>query len=103
MALFLAVTEIEDQLTALGERWSHTCQWTLQQLERLQTLKSRWTMHTDLLHACDEHETALKEVSDLVYVHDILLLKTNLQHARHWTLVELTQFCLLIICFVILT
>ncbi|KAL0868146.1 hypothetical protein ABMA27_007698, partial [Loxostege sticticalis] len=56
------VTEIEDQLTALGERWSHTCQWTLQQLERLQTLQSRWATHTDLLRACDEHETALKEM-----------------------------------------
>ncbi|XP_039760235.1 dystrophin-like isoform X3 [Pararge aegeria] len=29
-------SEIEDQLRALGERWSHACQWTLARLERLQ-------------------------------------------------------------------
>lgn len=29
------VTEIEDQLRALGERWSHACQWTLARLARL--------------------------------------------------------------------
>ncbi|XP_052744311.1 dystrophin isoform X5 [Bicyclus anynana] len=31
-----SVSEIEDQLRALGERWSHACQWTLARLERLQ-------------------------------------------------------------------
>ncbi|XP_013180798.1 PREDICTED: dystrophin, isoforms A/C/F/G/H-like, partial [Papilio xuthus] len=29
------VAEIEDELRALGERWSHACQWTLARLARL--------------------------------------------------------------------
>lgn len=56
------MTEIEDQLTALGERWSHTCHWTLQQLERLHALQERWGRHAALLRAADDHEAALKEM-----------------------------------------
>ncbi|KAI8437245.1 LOW QUALITY PROTEIN: hypothetical protein MSG28_011631 [Choristoneura fumiferana] len=33
------VVEMEDELRALGERWSHTCQWTLAQLGRLRALR----------------------------------------------------------------
>lgn len=29
---------MEDELRALGERWAHTCQWTLAQLARLRAL-----------------------------------------------------------------
>lgn len=59
-------TEIEDQLGALSERWSHTCQWTVHQLNRLRDLQHRWTQldadHAHLLRACDTHETELKQV-----------------------------------------
>ena len=61
------MTEIEDQLRALGERWSHTCQWTLQQLQRLQDMRARWTQleqrHAELLALTDSHETAPKQVT----------------------------------------
>ncbi|KAI8437242.1 hypothetical protein MSG28_011628 [Choristoneura fumiferana] len=33
------VVQMEDELRALGERWSHTCQWTLAQLGRLRALR----------------------------------------------------------------
>lgn len=62
----LAVTEIEDELTALSERWSHTCQWTMQQLQRLRELQARWealdTQHAELLAAADAYETELKQM-----------------------------------------
>lgn len=64
--IFSAVTEIEDELTALSERWSHTCQWTTQQLQRLQELQDRWaaldTQHAELLQAADSYETELKHM-----------------------------------------
>nr|XP_049693576.1 dystrophin, isoforms A/C/F/G/H isoform X3 [Helicoverpa armigera] len=60
------VTEIEDELTALSERWSHTCQWTMQQLERLQELQARWdaldAQHEALLGAADACERELKQM-----------------------------------------
>ncbi|CAG9793162.1 unnamed protein product [Diatraea saccharalis] len=60
------VTEIEDELTALGERWTHTCQWTLQQLQRLQDLQARCTQldqqHATLLQDIDALEAELKQM-----------------------------------------
>ncbi|CAG9568434.1 unnamed protein product [Danaus chrysippus] len=40
------VAAMEDELRALGERWSHACQWTLSRLQRLQR-------HVDLEHRAD--------------------------------------------------
>ncbi|XP_028157710.1 dystrophin, isoforms A/C/F/G/H-like [Ostrinia furnacalis] len=56
------VAEIEDQLTALGERWSHTCGWTLAQLARLRALRARDDAHQELLQACSRHEASLKQM-----------------------------------------
>ncbi|RVE39980.1 hypothetical protein evm_015370, partial [Chilo suppressalis] len=61
-----AVTEIEDELTALGERWSHTCQWTLEQLRRLQALHSHCAaldeQHARLLRGAVRAEGELKQM-----------------------------------------
>ncbi|XP_026745116.1 dystrophin-like, partial [Trichoplusia ni] len=61
-----SVTEIEDQLTALSERWSHTCSWTMQQLARLRELQERWAAleaeHAGLARALDAHEAELKQL-----------------------------------------
>nr|XP_032522222.1 dystrophin, isoforms A/C/F/G/H-like isoform X3 [Danaus plexippus plexippus] len=40
------VAAMEDELRALGERWSHACQWTLSRLQRLQR-------YVDLEHRAD--------------------------------------------------
>lgn len=60
------MTEIEDQLRALSERWAHTCQWSGAQLQRLQRLQDAWAQldarHGALLHECDGLETTLKQV-----------------------------------------
>lgn len=60
--LYAGVSEIEDQLRALGERWSHACQWTLSRLERLQRCgaldQQAAKLRTDIL----ELETDLKQV-----------------------------------------
>ncbi|KAG6458770.1 hypothetical protein O3G_MSEX011047, partial [Manduca sexta] len=83
------VTEIEDQLTALSERWSHTCQWTVQQLQRLQGLQARWTslldQHNELLQACDAHETALKqmEANPASEIGEVLARIAELQRIKH--------------------
>ena len=33
---------MEDQLSALGERWSHVCQWAEQRASRLKQLVNHW-------------------------------------------------------------
>lgn len=61
------MTEIEDELRALGERWTHACQWTQQQLAALQALERRRAelaaQGAQLRAACDDHETQLKQVA----------------------------------------
>ncbi|CAB3224722.1 unnamed protein product [Arctia plantaginis] len=60
------VTEIEDQLTALSERWSHTCQWTSAQLARLSALVARGAAldaaHDELRAAAQRAEAQLKHM-----------------------------------------
>ncbi|KAJ8709449.1 hypothetical protein PYW07_009275 [Mythimna separata] len=61
-----SVTEIEDELTALSERWSHTCQWTTAQLQRLRGLQARWAAlhatHAELLAGAEAAESELKQM-----------------------------------------
>nr|CAD7573370.1 unnamed protein product [Timema californicum] len=38
-----AYSQMEDQLTALGERWAHICQWTEERHNKLRELNARWT------------------------------------------------------------
>ncbi|CAK1546843.1 unnamed protein product [Leptosia nina] len=56
------VTEIEDQLRALGERWSHACQWTLDRLQRAQDAYALHTTSADLYRAADTLEQDLKQM-----------------------------------------
>ena len=55
---------MEDQLSALGERWSHVCQWAEQRAVALQQLADHWE-HLDtnlkrLKSWLASHEHALK-------------------------------------------
>ncbi|XP_038221210.1 dystrophin-like [Zerene cesonia] len=79
------VTEIEDQLRALGERWSHACQWTLARLQRLQALCALLD-HSDTLHtAADELERDLKqmEANPVSEIGEVLARISALQRCKH--------------------
>ncbi|GBP04625.1 Utrophin [Eumeta japonica] len=84
-----SVTEIEDQLTALGERWTHTCQWTLSQLSRLQALQAQWTaldqQYISLLQSCDQKENILKqmEANPASEIGEVLERIKQLQQIKH--------------------
>nr|XP_046491679.1 dystrophin, isoforms A/C/F/G/H-like isoform X10 [Neodiprion pinetum] len=58
--------QMEDQLTALGERWTHICQWIEERNQKLQLLSSRWGDLTDeykrLLAWLNEREITLKQM-----------------------------------------
>ncbi|XP_050354937.1 dystrophin, isoforms A/C/F/G/H isoform X1 [Nymphalis io] len=57
-----SVSEIEDQLRALGERWSHACQWTLARLERLQRCNAMEQQEAQLRTDIHQLETDLKQM-----------------------------------------
>lgn len=62
--LFSACSQIEDQLTALGERWAHINQWTEERWKQLKELISSAGSISDqvvwLQSWLDSQETALK-------------------------------------------
>jgi hypothetical protein len=45
---------MEDQLTALGERWAHICHWTEERCNRLQNLAVKWSQVTDEFQAIQQ-------------------------------------------------
>lgn len=60
---------MEDQLSALGERWSHVCRWAEQRASALQHLSNHWEqLETDLMRlkswlAAHEHSLRLIETN----------------------------------------
>lgn len=58
--------QMEDQLSALGERWTHICQWKEERRQRLQSLSSLWqTINDDykrLMSWLNETEITLKQM-----------------------------------------
>ncbi|XP_063382009.1 dystrophin-like [Cydia fagiglandana] len=70
------VVEMEDELRALGERWSHTCQWTLAQLARLQALQ-------DLQPTGAEEQLKQMEANPVSTVQEVLERISTLQQIKH--------------------
>lgn len=58
--------QMEDQLSALGERWSHICQWKEERRQRLESLSMLWQSITDdykrLVTWLNEIEITLKQM-----------------------------------------
>jgi dystrophin len=88
--LLAAYSQIEDQLTALGERWAHICQWTEGRCKRLQNLAVKWSQVTDEFQAIQQwlnsKETQLKlmEANPLVEIGEVLDRIKRLQaSSRH--------------------
>lgn len=58
--------QMEDQLSALGERWSHICQWKEERHQRLESLSALWQNITDdykrLVAWLNETEITLKQM-----------------------------------------
>lgn len=58
--------QMEDQLSALGERWSHICQWKEERRQRLESLSTLWQSITDdykrLVAWLNEIEITLKQM-----------------------------------------
>ncbi|XP_054006711.1 dystrophin-like isoform X9 [Hylaeus anthracinus] len=58
--------QMEDQLSALGERWTHICQWKEERRQRLQSLSSLWQSINDdykrLMSWLNETEITLKQM-----------------------------------------
>ncbi|XP_020277675.1 dystrophin, isoforms A/C/F/G/H-like isoform X3 [Pseudomyrmex gracilis] len=58
--------QIEDELSALGERWSHICQWKEERRQRLESLSTLWQNITDdykrLVTWLNETEITLKQM-----------------------------------------
>lgn len=58
--------QMEDQLSALGERWSHICQWKEERRQRLESLSTLWQNITDdykrLVAWLNEIEITLKQM-----------------------------------------
>ncbi|XP_047511119.1 dystrophin-like isoform X7 [Pieris napi] len=78
------VTEIEDQLRALGERWSHACQWTLDRLRRAQDQHAADQRAADLRTAAESLERDLKrmEACPVSEVGEVLARVAELQRCR---------------------
>ncbi|KAF3428529.1 hypothetical protein E2986_11233 [Frieseomelitta varia] len=59
-------TQMQDQLSALGERWIHICQWKEERRQRLQALSSLWQNVNDgykrLVSWLNETEITLKQM-----------------------------------------
>ncbi|XP_033609096.1 dystrophin, isoforms A/C/F/G/H isoform X6 [Cryptotermes secundus] len=83
-----AYSQMEDQLTALGERWAHICQWTEGRCNKLQNLAVKWTQVTDEFQAIQQwlnnKETQLKlmEANPLVEIGEVLDRIKRLQVLR---------------------
>ncbi|XP_011876756.1 PREDICTED: dystrophin, isoforms A/C/F/G/H-like isoform X8 [Vollenhovia emeryi] len=58
--------QMEDQLSALGERWSHICRWKEERRQRLESLSTLWQNITDdykrLVAWLNETEITLKQM-----------------------------------------
>ncbi|XP_025153925.1 dystrophin isoform X7 [Harpegnathos saltator] len=58
--------QMEDQLSALGERWSHICQWKEERRQRLESVSTLWHSVTDdykkLVAWLNETEITLKQM-----------------------------------------
>ncbi|XP_032668823.1 dystrophin, isoforms A/C/F/G/H-like isoform X7 [Odontomachus brunneus] len=58
--------QMEDQLSALGERWSHICQWKEERRQRLESVSTLWHNVTDdykkLVAWLNETEITLKQM-----------------------------------------
>ncbi|XP_063241315.1 dystrophin, isoforms A/C/F/G/H-like [Bacillus rossius redtenbacheri] len=84
-----AYSQMEDQLTALGERWAHICQWTEERGARLQELSDKWQHVTDehqrLQAWLDEKEAVLKqmEVNPASEIGQVLDRIKKLQVLKH--------------------
>jgi len=59
-------TQMEDQLSALGERWSHICRWKEERRQRLESLSTLWQNIIDdykrLVAWLNEREITLKQM-----------------------------------------
>ncbi|KPJ15471.1 Dystrophin, isoforms A/C/F/G/H [Papilio machaon] len=81
------VAEIEDELRALGERWSHACQWTLARLARLTRGARRGARRQHLQRRrphVDRLEDTLKqmEANPVSEVGEVLLRIQELQRVK---------------------
>lgn len=58
--------DLEDKLTALGERWAHVLKWTKNRRDRLQDVNLKWTQLTDnykvICRWMDARENDLKQM-----------------------------------------
>jgi hypothetical protein len=69
---------MEDQLTALGERWAHICQWTDERYSKLKNLQLKWSQVMDecqiIQQWLDSKETQLKqmEANPLLEIGEVL-------------------------------
>jgi AAA+ ATPase superfamily predicted ATPase len=76
---------MEDQLTALGERWAHICQWTEERYNKLQNLAVKWDQAMDEFQAIQQwlnnKETQLKqmEANPLLEIGEVLQRIKQLQ------------------------
>ncbi|XP_021932648.1 dystrophin-like [Zootermopsis nevadensis] len=83
-----AYSQMEDQLTALGERWAHICHWTEERYNRLQNLAVKWNQVTDEFQAIQQwlnnKETQLKqlEANPLLEIGEVLDRIKKLQVLR---------------------
>lgn len=98
--------QMEDQLSALGERWSHICQWKEERRQRLESLSTLWQSITDdykrLVAWLNETEITLKqmeanpasefgEVLDRVKKLQILKAEMDINQKKLVSLQESTQ------------
>jgi hypothetical protein len=76
---------MEDQLTALGERWAHICQWTEERCSKLQNLSVKWDQVIDEFQAIQQwlnsKETQLKqmEANPLLEIGEVIQRIKKLQ------------------------
>nr|CAD7404046.1 unnamed protein product [Timema cristinae] len=84
-----AYSQMEDQLTALGERWAHICQWTEERHNKLRELNARWTEVRDECQRqgawLDSREAQLKqwEVNPALEMGEVLNRIRKLQVLKH--------------------
>lgn len=80
--------DLEDRLSALGERWSHVVKWTASRWEKLQELNLKWMKLTDnyriLLSWMDSRERDLKsmEAIEVNEVGDVYRRIRELRYCR---------------------
>ena len=80
---------MEDQLSALGERWSHVCQWAEQRAVGLEQLANHWEqLETDLKKikswlATHEHSLRLIEANPSTDRNQMMDVARQLQVSRY--------------------